>query len=80
MNSRLARPSCAFLALAGASVATAATIAAAADVDVDVDNDHRTIYFAVAHRDISYVRGRFALGVGPRLAARAFPLLPSSRR
>src|SRR6266545_5219860 len=55
MNSR-PRPRCAFLALAGAGFAVAASATAAS---FDVDTDHRTIYFAVAHRDISFVRGRF---------------------
>src|SRR6266496_4228669 len=57
MNPRSARPGCAFVALAGASFAVATTLAAAAVFDVD--SDHRTVYFAVAHREISYVRGRF---------------------
>jgi len=57
MNPRSARPGCSFVALAGASFAVATTLAAPAVFDVD--SDHRTIYFAVAHREISYVRGRF---------------------
>ncbi len=57
MNSSQGRARAASLALAGAILAIGAAKAAAAEFDVD--GAHRTIYFAVAHRDISYVRGRF---------------------
>jgi polyisoprenoid-binding protein YceI len=44
------------LALAAWALATSAACEAA---DYAVDPAHTTIYFAVSHRDISYVRGRF---------------------
>ncbi len=57
MNSPPIRALPALLTFAGASFALAATVATAAAFDVD--GAHRTIYFAVAHQEISYVRGRF---------------------
>jgi len=50
-----ARTAVAGLAAAGLAIVAAAVSAAA----FDVDGDHRSIYFAVAHRELSYVRGRF---------------------
>jgi polyisoprenoid-binding protein YceI len=56
MNSSRRPARAALSGIAGASLAIVAAVSAAA---FDVDRDHRSIYFAVAHRDISYVRGRF---------------------
>ena len=57
MNSVRSHRHAAISGLAGAGLAIVATTVFAAAFDVD--GDHRSIYFAVAHRDISYVRGRF---------------------
>jgi polyisoprenoid-binding protein YceI len=57
VNSQPHRHRAARFVVALAGLAAASGVAAAAEFAVNPD--HRSIYFAVGHLDISYVRGRF---------------------